>query len=234
MQFSCNFLPQTNKLDCMTIIDIHTHLLPKVDDSELKKRRFSSMMGKYREAGIGHIVFSPHIDDPYVETRRERIQPTFEWACEKAARFGIRCHLGCEFYIRDQEKLDFIPHFSSHVLCETDTSFAPAKYVETIRRITEQGYKVILAHVERYRFLTPDSDLFRTLHEDLGCLVQVNARGARTDMGRTWLRSGVVDFIASDNHGDESLPLALYEILGQYPDVARKMNSFVQEHLEKA
>ena len=138
----------------MTIIDIHTHLLPKVDDSMLKRRRFSAMMGKYREAGIDRIVFSPHIDDPYVDTRRDRIESTFEWAAAKAAKFGITCHLGCEFYVRDQERLDFIPHFGTHVLCETDTSFAPQGYLDTVRRITDSGYRVILAHVERYRFLS--------------------------------------------------------------------------------
>lgn len=216
----------------MTIIDIHTHLLPKVDDSMLKRRRFSAMMGKYREAGIDRIVFSPHIDDPYVDTRRDRIGSTFEWAAAKAAKFGITCHLGCEFYVRDQERLDFIPHFGTHVLCETDTSFAPQGYLDTVRRITDSGYRVILAHVERYRFLSPECELFRQLHEEYGCLVQVNARGARTDMGRTWLRSGLVDFIATDNHGDETLPLALYEILGQYPYVARRMNAFVQDNLD--
>ena len=62
--------------------------------------------------------------------------------------------------------------------------------------------------------------------------MQVNARGARTDQGRLWLKSGVVDFLASDNHGDDSLPLALYEILGQYPYVARRMNAFVQDNLD--
>ena len=216
----------------MTIIDIHTHLLPKVDDSRMSKWSFSSMMGKYKEAGISRIVFSPHIDDPYVDTKRERIEPTFEWAKEKAARFGIECHLGCEFYVRGQEELGFIPHFDTHVLCETDTTFAPEGYLDTVRRIVDKGYKVILAHVERYKFLTPDSKLFEELHDGLGCLVQVNARGARTDQGRLWLKSGVVDFLASDNHGDDSLPLALYEILGQYPYVARRMNAFVQDNLD--
>ena len=230
-QFSCNFHFDIFKLLSMTIIDIHTHLLPKVDDSTMRKWKFSSMMGKYKEVGIQHLVFSPHIDDPYVDTDRSRIDGTFEWACEKAAKYGIKCYLGSEFYVRDQNELSFIPHFGSHVLCETDTTFAPEHYLETVEKIISQGYKVILAHVERYRFLSPESELFHRLHDELGCLVQVNARGARTDVGRKWLKAGVVDFIATDNHGDESLPLALYEILGQYPYVARKMDSFVQDNL---
>lgn len=215
----------------MTIIDIHSHLLPKVDDGKLSRWSFPSMMARYRDAGISNLVFTPHIDDPYVDTRKDRILETFEWAREKAAKLGIRCFLGSEYFLRDQGGEAYIPMFGTHVLCETDTTFAPAGYVDSIRAIRNAGYKVILAHVERYKFLSPDCALFEELHEELGCLVQVNARGARTDAGRTWLKSGVVDFIATDNHGDDELPLALYEVLGQYPDVARKMDAFVQEHL---
>ena len=108
----------------MTVIDIHTHLLPKVDDSRMKKHKFSSMMARYKEAGIDRIVFSPHIDDPYVDTKRDKIESTFEWAREKAAKAGIECTLGSEFYIRDQRELGFIPHFGTHVLCETDPNGA--------------------------------------------------------------------------------------------------------------
>ena len=216
----------------MTVIDIHTHLLPKVDDSRMKKHKFSSMMARYKEAGIDRIVFSPHIDDPYVDTKRDKIESTFEWAREKAAKAGIECTLGSEFYIRDQMELGFIPHFGTHVLCETDPTFAPPSYLDTVRKIREKGYTVILAHVERYKFLTPDCDLFQVLHEELGCMVQVNARGARTENGRLWMKSGLVDFLATDNHGEESLPLELYEILGQYPYVARKMDAFVRNNLD--
>ena len=189
----------------MTVIDIHTHLLPKVDDSRMKKHKFSSMMARYKEAGIDRIVFSPHIDDPYVDTKRDKIESTFEWAREKAAKAGIECTLGSEFYIRDQRELGFIPHFGTHVLCETDPTFAPSSYLDTVRKIREKGYTVILAHVERYKFLTPECDLFQ---------------------------SGLVDFLATDNHGEESLPLELYEILGQYPYVARKMDAFVRNNLD--
>ena len=42
----------------MTVIDIHTHLLPKVDDSRMKKHKFSSMMTRYKEAGIVPTVFN--------------------------------------------------------------------------------------------------------------------------------------------------------------------------------
>lgn len=215
----------------MTIIDIHSHLLPKVDDSKLSRWKFDSMMARYKDAGISHLVFTPHIGDPYVVTKTDKIQSTFEWAREKAAKRGVETHLGCEYYVRGQDDMSYIPMFGTHVLCETDTTFEPQGYLDTVRAIRAAGHKVILAHVERYRFLTPESELFQMLREELGCLVQVNAEGARGERGRMWLKSGVVDILATDNHGREELPLALYEVLGQWPQVARRMAAFADEVL---
>ena len=61
----------------MTIIDIHSHLLPKVDDGKLSRWSFPSMMARYRDAGISNLVFTPHVDDPYVDTRKDRIPAVF-------------------------------------------------------------------------------------------------------------------------------------------------------------
>lgn len=216
------------RINSMEIIDIHSHLLPKVDDSRLKKGHLKKMLETIAEAGIAHQVFTPHIDDPYVDTKAKLIMPVYEKACTIAESLGLHVHLASEYYVRDQKEFSFIPLEGKYVLCETDTSFAPPSYLDVLRRIREKGYTIILAHVERYRWLSVDSDIFRTLTGELEALVQVNVSGARTENGRSYLRAGVVDFIATDNHGDFKLPYELYEILGQYPGVMRKMSAFAQ------
>ncbi len=213
----------------MEIIDIHSHLLPGVDDSKLSRWHVKKMMNIYKEARIGSIVFTPHINDPYVKTKRDKIMPMFEKVSRICSDMGIRTYLGSEYYIRDDSKaLDYIALQGKYVLCETDVNFAPQCYLETLQKIKDDGKQIILAHVERYKWLTPESPLFRTLTEELGALVQVNVKGIKTEIGRKYLRLGLVDFLATDNHGDFEVPFGLYEISGQFPDVARKMNAFVQ------
>ena len=216
------------KIKSMEIIDIHSHLLPKVDDSHLKKRHLKKMLEAIANAGVTQQVFTPHIDDPYVNTNRKLIMPTFEKAAEIAEGFNLKVHLASEYFVRDQEDFSFIPLEGKYVLCETDTTFAPPTYLDVLRRIRDKGYKIILAHVERYRWLSVDSPLFESLTGELECLVQVNVEGTQSERGRSYLNKGVVDFIATDNHGDLEKPYELYEILGQYPSILRKMSAFAQ------
>jgi len=213
----------------MEIIDIHTHLLPGVDDSRLSSWRIKKMMESYKEARVNTLVFTPHINDPYVNTKRNKIDKVFEKASKAANDAGIRTFLGCEYYVQDNPKdMDYLPLAGKYVLCETDVNFCPSSYLDTLREIRAKGYQVILAHIERYKWLTLESELFSILKEEIGALMQVNVKGSKTAEGRTYLKKGVVDFLATDNHGDFDVPFGLYEVLGQYPDVAKKMSSFAQ------
>lgn len=213
----------------MEIIDIHSHLLPGVDDSRLRRWRLRKMLTRVADAGVTMQVFTPHIDDPYVHTKRDLIQPRFEEAAEICEELGVRPFLASEFYVTDQKEFTFIPHFGKYVLCETSPEFAPQTFLDVLRRIRDKGYGIIMAHVERYKWLTVDSELFGTLTGELEALVQVNVRGCDTTAGRSYLEKGVVDFIATDNHGDSDLPDDLYETLGWHPEVARKMSDFAQK-----
>ena len=217
---------------CMDILDIHSHLLPKVDDSHQSRLFYGKMMRSYAESGITGIVFTPHIDNPYVHTHRSMIQKTFEWASEKADREGLSTFLGSEYYVREQEKIDLIPLFGKYALCETFTDFMPKTYLDVLRRVKDKGYDIIIAHIERYRWLRPDDEVMRVLKEELHALIQVNAKGSRTKEGEKYLSLGLVDFLASDNHGDKELAGLLVHQLGKYPEVAMKMCDFFAQEIE--
>ncbi len=211
------------------MLDIHTHLLPGVDDSKLGKFSFSKMMRSYSAVGIDTVCFSPHINDPYVDTKMGKIEKTFEWARRKAEKEGVRVFLGCELYIRDGIDAERIyPHFGEYVLCETNVDFAPDCYLDSLRRLRDKGLKIILAHVERYNWLSPESETFRILRDELECLVQVNARSVSSEKAQSYLRSDAVDFIASDNHGNFEYPAILMEKIVGNPRVYQKMSRFAQ------
>ncbi|MGN0905750.1 MAG: CpsB/CapC family capsule biosynthesis tyrosine phosphatase [Bullifex sp.] len=213
----------------MSLIDIHTHLLPGVDDSKLGKFSFKKMMRAYADAGIDAICFSPHINDPYVDTKIDRIEKTFDWAREKAEKEGLKVFLGCELYIRDDAKPERIyPHFGEYVLCETAVDFAPRGYLDSLRKLRDDGKKIIIAHIERYNWLSPESDTFRILKEELGCLIQINAKSADSTKAQSYLRKDAVDFIASDNHGKFDYPALLMEKIVSNPRVYQKMSRFAQ------
>ena len=114
------------------------------------------------------------------------------------------------------------------MLCETNVDFAPDCYLDSLRRLRDKGLKIILAHVERYNWLSPESETFRILRDELECLVQVNARSVSSEKAQSYLRSDAVDFIASDNHGNFEYPAILMEKIVGNPRVYQKMSRFAQ------
>jgi protein-tyrosine phosphatase len=85
--------------------------------------------------------------------------------------------------------------------------FVPGTGLEAVesaaRALVRGGYVPVIAHVERYRFLTARPERMRRLKGKYGALFQVNCpalmeRG-RFSMGRL-LREGLIDFAATDAH----------------------------------
>ncbi len=220
------------KFTSMDILDIHSHLLPRVDDSHQSKLFYNKMLKGYAESGITGIVFTPHLENPYVNTHRDMIQRTFDWATERADEFGLSTFLGSEYYVRDQKEIDLIPMFGKYALCETFPEQMPKGYLDVLRRIRDKGYEIIIAHIERYLWLRPDDEVMRAIKEELHALIQVNAKGADTRMGAKYLSLGLVDFLASDNHGDKELPELLVHQLDKHPDIAMKMCDFFAQEIE--
>lgn len=99
---------------------------------------------------------------------------------------------------------------------------------ETLYAIRAQGYTPILAHVERYPFVTEDPTLLYNWVCD-GCLAQINATGLIRD-GHTakWLHKliewNLVHILCSDCHHPVKRPPNLAEGFAHLPDkVARRM-----------
>ena len=76
--------------------------------------------------------------------------------------------------------------------------------IETLHRIKIEGYKPVIAHIERYKYLS-----FEEIIEikEFGALIQINASSVTGAEGlhqmklvRGLLKNGLVDFIASDTH----------------------------------
>lgn len=211
----------------MEIVDIHTHLLPGIDDTHLGRESFSHLMEVMRKAGVSEVVFTPHLYNPYVETHIDKIADTFSWAEKLALEKGIRTTLGCELFVREFVKPDFLPIYSRYVLCEFNTDFPPSTIWDTMDYIEGRGYRPIWAHIERYRWMCIGDATFLEAKERK-ILLQVNGEEILTDKAKAYLNAGVVDFIASDNHGDEGKVADFIRTLASYPDVYRKMSAFAQ------
>lgn len=210
----------------MGLCDFHCHLLPQIDDGYVALEGFSRMLSLYKESGVSTLAFTPHIYNPYVTTNIGSLRETFAWASKVALDMGMVTYLGSELFVGTQEELKCIPIADKYCLVEFGLSLPPANLIPRLEKLTGEGLTILLAHVERYRWLTPTNSALERLLA-LGALVQVNVEAVEDGSALPYLEAGLVDLIATDNHGDETLPNRMLAVLNEWPEVYKKMEGMI-------
>ncbi|MHC1693537.1 MAG: CpsB/CapC family capsule biosynthesis tyrosine phosphatase [Sphaerochaetaceae bacterium] len=211
----------------MGYIEIHSHLLPFVDDGVGSKEQCSKVLAAYQAAGFDRIVFTPHLYNPYVTTRVQNIRPMFMWASEEAAKYGLAAYLGGETYVGSSDNLNALPFLGQYVLLEVNYIVEPLFLLNQAYTLLKRGFEVILAHVERYQWFKDDSLVAQKLLE-MGVHFQCNVDGVESGLATRWIEKGLIDVIAGDNHGDAGIPARLANLYVNYPEVLGRMDSLVQ------
>lgn len=201
-------------------VDIHCHLLPGVDDGCDSIEEAFSILKKMAENGTRKVYLTPHLYSPRVKSCIGEVRDAFRRMQESYAGEYPELVLGSEvFLVPEIVELEFIPMGSTHfVLIELPADTRPRFLHHALRSLQEEGYVVILAHVERYRYLYTSKtslvdlltkrerfDEIIKLRND-GILFQVNWHSLinpgkhERPLVRYLLDSGFVDFVGSDKH----------------------------------
>lgn len=208
----------------MGFIEVHSHLLPFVDDGVGTKESCLAVLEAYAAAGFDRVVVTPHLYNPYVSTRTQNIRAMYAWAAQEAMRMGLALYLGSEIYVGMSDSTNVLPFMGRFVLVEVDYYSEPLFLVNHAYTLLKRGYHVVLAHVERYRWFSTKSPLAVKLRE-LGVHFQCNVDGVESGVAAKWMASGWIDVLAGDNHGDAGLPAKLAAMLQRYPEISARMES---------
>ena len=190
------------------MIDLHTHLLPGVDDGSPSVDNSARVLSRLLGDGYTDVACTPHLDasralhapvEPYARRLDE---------LRRAAPAGIVLHSGFEIML-DEPGCDLtLPGLSlggsKAVLVELPRLPISSHSTDELMRLRASGVIPVLAHPERYEGITIDK-----LHiwRDIGVIIQGDAlmllsSGAKAEFARQMLTEGLVDILASDNHGD--------------------------------
>ncbi|MGP1508150.1 MAG: CpsB/CapC family capsule biosynthesis tyrosine phosphatase [Sphaerochaeta sp.] len=208
----------------MNFLDLHSHLLFDVDHGVQTRELYRALLTEYSKYGINTLVFTPHLFHPTVKTKVENIRKNFALASEDAAKVGIKTVLGAELYLGSQLEVRTIPIGGRYALVEFPVEAMPIGLDRKLQQLVEQGLEPVIAHIERYRWLTPKSktvDMFK----DIGAWIQVNVSGIENKTALPYIRQNLVDIIADDNHGDMTLPGRLRACLDAYPAICSRMET---------
>ena len=187
--------------------ECHCHLLPGVDDGVKKLEDTLDILAQWESAGVNEVWFTPHVMEDMPNTPAD-LQKRFA-EVQEAYQGIIRLHLSAEnmldnLFPQRLEKKELLPLWGNHLLVETSYFNPPLHMEETMEAIKQAGYRPVLAHPERYRYMEmadyrkwkADDVLFQLNFPSL-----VGAYGPEVQhKAHTLLEKGMYDLTGSDTH----------------------------------
>ncbi|WP_024612036.1 CpsB/CapC family capsule biosynthesis tyrosine phosphatase [Pseudoalteromonas sp. TB64] len=218
------------------MIDIHSHILPGIDDGAKDLSESLALLKIAQNDGITHMVATPHIHLGRFNNSTSHIYNDLANLKSHAQAVGITIKLAVAAEVRlDIElmglimanKLPFIGQIDTYnyLLLELPHSHVPQGYDKFIMWLAKQNIKVIIPHPERNRDIQANPFYIERLKQ-LGCEFQLTAssiEGAWGEQAKSvcenMLKAGFVDYIASDAHSVKRRP----PILSKAKNVVREL-----------
>jgi len=203
------------------VIDLHSHLLPGVDDGSRAVEQSVKVLGELAAQGVTDICLTPHLRAAQVEAGPPELHDRAFAGLSAHAPAVPRLHRGAEVMLDRPLAVD--PHRirrvtlggTRYILVEFPRMVALETVTNALTRILDTGLIPLLAHPERYRCCTTDSvarwrGLGAVMQVDGPTLVTSRTRGQRA---RDLVAAGLADIIAGDNHGDDRSIAQGYQFL---------------------
>ena len=195
--------------------DIHSHILYDVDDGSKSIDESIKLLEGLKDVGFDRVILTPHYihNDTYCTDNKEKLDK-FNILKDKIIEnnIGIDIYLGNEVFISDNilsniEKGNiYCLNNSKYVLIEIPFYNRINNLLDIFYELKVSGYKVILAHPERYSILQKDYKLIDELKND-GVLFQCNYSSILGYYGsnakklfKYLLKNHYVDYFGTDIH----------------------------------
>lgn len=224
----------------MRLADIHSHILPEIDDGADSIEMSLSLLKEMKKQGITDVIATPHFyaDEINIDEFKESVN-TAAARLNAVKEDGLpNIHLGAEvLYFKGIGSAAIVEDLTikgtDYLLLEL--SGAPiGKYViDDLLALVDSGIVPILAHVERYAHCSGFKGLLNMISDEL-ILAQINAESlTKSPYYRTatkLVKKGYVTFIGTDAHNLTDRPPKMAEALGEIERVfgRRRKNMFVE------
>lgn len=197
------------------MIDIHSHILPELDDGPKTPAASIDLARAYENAGFRDIIATPHWIYgtnwmPSAETVLRKVDSVNREL--KKTGLSIVIHAGMEVAL-GHEVVDLIAEGrilslanGPYLLVETPFQRFPPGWEQILFSISTKGYNIIMAHPERSEQLVNDPDLLKAV-VDANVYLQINSASLSGGYGRriqqaalSLIRNGFAHCLATDSH----------------------------------
>ncbi len=202
-------------------VDIHSHLLPGIDDGAKDVEDSVSLIQTMRSYGIKNFITTPHVLGDVYPNTPEIIKGKLSELHEVLKNRGmedVSISAAAEYMLDEQfaqtlKEGEILTLKDKYVLVEMSYFSAPINLYDVLFEIQLKGYKPVLAHPERYNFYHNDFDNYYKLKK-AGCLFQLNFLSLTEQYGKNvqkisqkLLQLDMYDFVGTDTHHSRHLNL---------------------------
>ena len=194
-------------------VDIHSHLIPGIDDGSRSMEESLSLLRGMEALGYEKVITTPHIMSDAYRNTPQIITKGLRSLREAAGKEGLTIEIeaAAEYYLDDGfydllQKGEMLTVKGDYLLFETSYFAKPIQLEEMIFAISTSGYKPLMAHPERYRYIKDPLTEYSRFKE-LGVLFQVNLNSFGGHYGKDakqkadfLSKEGMIDFLGSDVH----------------------------------
>ncbi len=199
------------------VTDIHSHVLPGVDDGSPDFETSLDMLRTAVKSGCQHLVCTPHANHPKRSKNLpiKDLQQTFQQLCRaiEVDRLPIDLSLGMEVLVTPACLETFTEHFlplngSRYYLIEFSFEETKGRILDAVRQIIKKRVVPVVAHPERYTSVQVDPGIVYEIYR-IGGLTQINQGSVLGHFGSKaqdtaclLLNFGLTSAVASDAHDD--------------------------------
>jgi len=225
-----------NETQLLLKTDIHSHVLPGIDDGSPDIESSLELLKGMHELGIRKVVATPHIIGDMYRNNAATITAALEKLKEAIPGSGLDIELSAAAeYMLDDYFLSLLknntPLLSIHdniILTEQSYVMPLGNLHEVAFELVTRGYKPIMAHPERYGYYHNNFEIYEDLKE-MGFLLQVNLLSltgyygsSATKAAKFIFEHGLADLVGTDMHHTnhlhalkENIPLIAHYVNGK-------------------
>lgn len=206
-------------------VDIHSHFLYGVDDGAQTPKAMEDLLDAAWANGVRKMIATPHVvpglQPMMPDLIQERLSEAKKYCLQK--KYDIALDSGAEILFSPMLESFIGEHplptlaGSSCILLEFLPNVSYETMVSAIAMATRNGYRVVLAHIERYEALFHRNNIYR-LKDKCDLIYQMNCSAVIEGVGfwrnnavKRWMRDHIIDRIASDCHDARVRPIRMNE-----------------------
>ena len=194
--------------------DIHSHILPGLDDGSPDIASSLELVKALSNTGINRLICTPHIIADIYRNTPEKINEALKKLKEACSLNGLHTNItaGAEYMLDDhfmellRTKQPLLTLAKNYILTELSYATQPNNLEQIAFEININNYQALMAHPERYFYYHGDYKMYYRLKE-LGFFLQVNLLSLTghygknvTKAARFLFKNNLVDFVGSDIH----------------------------------